>query len=316
MNKTAFLFSGQGSQYPGMGKELCDNFAEAKTIYQAASEQFGYDVLKLSCDGSEQELSKTAVSQPLIYTLSMAAFTVIKSRGIAFDAVAGFSLGEVSALTAAGAMNLETGLKVIERRAAEMQAAAESTPGAMFAVIGAAPETVETACSEVGNLGTGYAAPVNYNCPGQIVIAGEEPAVKAAAHMLSETGLRVVRLSVNAAFHSKLMTQASARFYDDIKEFDFTTPSTVFYSNVNGEKENVTDIPSYLKKQMTNPVRFAQEMESMSRDGINTFVEFGPGKTLCGFIRRGLKGAAFYNVEDFKTADKCLQKLTTDSAEN
>lgn len=310
MNKTAFLFSGQGSQYPGMGKELCENFAQAKAVYDAASEQFGYDVLALSCESSAKELAKTAVSQPLIYTLSMAAHAVLCANGINSDAVAGFSLGEVSALTAAGAISLQTGFKVIAERAAAMQAAADSTPGAMFAVIGAAPETVEDACmSACGHRG-GYAAPVNYNCPGQIVIAGEEETVKSAAQTLSDSGVRVVRLAVNAAFHSKLMEKAAVSFYNKVSGFKFYSPVTDFYSNITGEKAEISDMASYLKTQMTSPVRFSQEMESMSRDGIGTFIELGAGKTLCGFIRRGIKGASFYNAEDLKSVDKCMKAFT------
>lgn len=310
MNKTAFLFSGQGSQYPGMGKELCENFTQAKDVYDAASEQFGYDVLALSCEGSAQELAKTAVSQPLIFTLSMAAYAVMCANGIEFDAVAGFSLGEVSALTAAGAMNLQTGFKVIAERAQAMQSAAESTPGAMFAVIGAAPETVEAACLSVCSSTGGYVAPVNYNCPGQIVIAGDETSVKSAAQALHNSGQCVKRLAVNAAFHSQLMTTAAVNFYDKVSKYELGNVGTDFYSNVTGDKSVVSDVASYLKIQMTSPVRFTQEMESMARDGINTFVELGPGKTLCGFIRRGIKGASFYHIEDFNTVNKCLKAFT------
>jgi [acyl-carrier-protein] S-malonyltransferase len=310
MKKTAFLFSGQGAQYAGMGKELYENFTTAKNVYDAASEQFGYDVLKLSCEGSAMELAETVISQPLIFTLSMAAYAVIAENGLTPDAVAGFSLGEISALTAAGAIKLETGFKVIKERAAAMQAAAESTSGTMFAVIGASSTDVEKICADVTESKVGYVVPVNYNCPGQIVLAGEEAAAQAAANILSQSGIRVVQLKVNAAFHSKLMTSASMRFYDKISGFNFDNTKIVFYSNVTGDKEYITDLADYLKRQMTSPVRFDKQMEAMSRDGIDTFVEFGPGKTLCGFIRRGLKGAAGFNVEDLKTVQKCLETLT------
>ena len=313
MGKTAFLFSGQGAQHPGMGKELCAQYSEAKTVYESASEAFGFDLLALSCNGSEEELAKTAVSQPLIYTLSMAAFAVVRAGGMNFDAVAGFSLGEVSALTAAGAFSLETGFKVIAARAAEMQAAAEQTPGAMFAVIGGTEETVEAACEKARSQQGGIAVPVNYNCPGQIVIAGQEETVCAAAKELGDAGLRVVRLSVNAAFHSPLMQNASERFYEKIKNFDLQPPQKAVYSNVTGIRAEIPDPAAYLKTQMTRPVRFTQEMAAMSADGIDRFVELGPGKTLCGFIRKGLRGAAFYNVEDPATVGKCLQAFTAQS---
>lgn len=307
MSKTAFLFSGQGSQYVGMGKELCNNFKTAKNIYDQASESFGFDVLKLSCEGSSEELAQTGVSQPLIYTLSVAACSLLNENGIVPDAVAGFSIGEVSALTAARAIDLKTGFKVIKERAAAMQAAAESSKSAMYAVLGLENGEVEKACEEVSEKTGGYVVPVNYNCRGQIVIAGDEETAEAAAEALGEKSRKVVRLAVNAAFHSKLMNPASERFYDRIKGFTFGKPEVTVYSNIAGDKIEIGDVAAYLKKQMISPVKFSDEMTSMSRDGIDTFVELGPGKTLCGFIKRGLRGLPFYNVEDLSSLEKCLE---------
>lgn len=307
MGKTAFLFSGQGSQYTGMGKELCENFKTAKSVYDEASESFGFNVLKLSCEGSSEKLAKTGVSQPLIYTLSMAACRLLNENGIAPDAVAGFSVGEVAALTAASAVDLKTGFKIMKERAAAMQAAAENLKSAMYAVIGLENEEVEEACAQVCESTGGYVVPVNYNCPGQIVIAGDEKTAEAAAKALGEKSKKVVRLAVNAAFHSKLMNPASERFYDNIKSFSCGTPEVTFYSNVAGDKVYINDVASYLKKQMISPVKFSDEMAAMARDGVDTFVELGPGRTLCGFIRRGLRGLPFYNVEDLKSLEKCLE---------
>jgi [acyl-carrier-protein] S-malonyltransferase len=302
MTKTVFMFTGQGAQYTGMGKDLCENFAVANEVYEKASNILGFDVLKLSTEGTLEQISATAVSQPLIYTLSMAAFEVLKANGIVPQAVAGFSLGECSALTAAGAMTLKIGLNIIKERAAAMQRAAENASGAMYAILGAEQSDIEQICADT----EGYVIPVNYNCPGQIVIAGEADAAENAAKALADKGAKTVKLAVNSAFHSAMMQKASEEFFDAVKGFDFGTPTIPVYSNATGGLLETSDICTYLKTQMTSPVRFIDEMAAMSADGYTRFIELGPGKTLCGFIRKTLKGAEFANVEDMKTVEKAL----------
>lgn len=305
MGKTAFLFSGQGAQYPGMGVDLCARFPAAAHVYEQASEALDFDVLALSRDGDADTLSKTSVSQPLIFTLSLAVFAVLKENGVTPDAGAGFSLGEVSALAASGAMDAATGFAVIDARAKAMQKAAEETGGTMFAILGAEESAVEAACTAA----PGYVAPVNYNCPGQIVIAGEEAAAVAAAESLQAGGAKTVRLAVNAAFHSKLMESASGAFYDVIRDFSFSKPAFPLFSNVTGGALEAESIPAYLKKQMVSPVRFSNEMAAMQAAGYDTFLELGPGKTLCGFIRKGIKGAKTFPLDDSAKIEKCLKSL-------
>lgn len=315
MSDAVFLFSGQGAQYPGMGYGLYQNNFAARLVYEQASQVLGMDLLALSMESTKEQLAQTGLSQPLIFTLSMAAFAVLEANSIGPAAVAGFSLGECSALAAAGAMTLETGLTVIKARADAMQRASDAANGAMVAVLGLPSAAVAEECEKT----EGYAVPVNFNCPGQTVIAGDEKAVLAAAASLKALGAKTVRLAVSSAFHSALMESASREFYEKIADIRFAKPKVPVYSNVTGglldeaapaetgKAPDGIDLAGYLRRQMVSPVRFEQEMETMKAAGYTRFIELGPGKTLCGFIRRGIRGAETYNIQDMESADACFE---------
>lgn len=300
---TAFLFSGQGSQYPGMGKELLDANPEFSFIYDKASEILGFDLKKITFEGTEEELARTCNSQPAIMAMSLLCFETAKKNGIVFDAAAGHSLGEYAAMTATGMLSLEDGFRVIKARAAAMDKAGRETEGAMYAIMKMTPEEIEAICSEV----SGYVVPVNYNSPAQTVIAGEKEACENAAKVFAEKGARAVPLKVSAAFHSKLMEGAAKEFYEAVKDIKFNAPSVPFYSNVTGAQlTDFSDMPSLLAKHMVSPVRFTSELAAMSSSGIDKFIELGPNKVLTGLVKKTLKGAAAANIENIKTLEAAL----------
>ncbi len=305
MSKTVFLFSGQGSQYPGMGKELLEANPEFSYIYEKGSEILGYDLAKLTFEGSEEELAKTCNSQPAIMAMSLLCFEIAKKNGIPFDAAAGHSLGEYAAMTASGMLSLEDAFRVIKARAAAMDKAGNETEGAMYAVMKMSAEDIEKICEQT----EGYVVPVNYNSTAQTVIAGEKAAAQKAAEAFTAAGARAVQLKVSAAFHSKLMEGAAKEFYDEIKDIKFNEPSVPFYSNVLGDRlTDFSDIPSMLAKHMVSPVRFTSELAQMQNDGIDTYIELGPNKVLTGLVKKTLKGVAALNIEDVKSLEKALEK--------
>lgn len=290
---TAF-FPGQGAQHPGMGAALADGSAGARRVFECAGDVTGADIKKLCFEGTQEELSRTVNSQIAIFTHSLAAFEAAKEAGAEFDACAGFSLGEYTALAASGALSYEDGFRLVMRRGELMQQAADKTPGVMYAVIGLEDEAVEEICREID----GLVLPVNYNCPGQLVIAGEEQAAAKAAEALKAKGAkRAVPLAVSGAFHTPLMQQAAQELCAFAKNLSFSAPSLSVYTNLTGDILEKGDMPEHLEKHMVSPVRWKLLVENLLKGGHNAALELGPGKTLCGFARRISKELSCKGVE-------------------
>lgn len=304
--KTVFLFSGQGSQYPGMGAELASKFGSAKQILECGSDILGYDLLKKLTDSTPEELAQTRLSQPAIFTVSLLALNAVRENGIENHAVAGHSLGEYAAMYAAGMLTLEDAFKAIKLRSAAMAKAAEITHGAMAAVIGADASTIDEVCAGVH----GYCVPANFNCPVQTVIAGDSNAVDEAVSAFTERKIRCVKLAVSAAFHTKHMESAAEEFKSQIADFKFEKPNCAFYSNLYGsEITDFPNMPDYLAAHICNPVKFTNELNAMNESGIEAYVELGPGKVLSGLVRKTLKPAVNTYVENSETLEKTLAAL-------
>ncbi len=304
--KKAFLFSGQGSQYPGMGKELAEKYPANKAVLECGSDIMGFDLMKKLTESTPEELAQTRLSQPAIFTTSVLALTAIREEGVDCDAVAGHSLGEYAAMYASGMLPLEDAFKAIKLRSAAMARAAESSHGAMAAVVGAENSQIDEVCAAVN----GFVAPANYNSPVQTVIAGEAAAVDEAVAKFTEMGKRCVKLAVSAAFHTKLMQSAADEFKEQIKDMQFGKPSVDFYSNLYGKKlEDYSDMPNYLAAHICSPVKFVNELNEMQNAGIKAFVELGPGHVLTGLVRKTLKGVVNTNVENTETMGKALSAL-------
>lgn len=279
----AYVFPGQGAQFVGMGKDLYDNNAEAKEMFEKANEILGFRITDLMFAGTEDDLKQTKVTQPAIFLHSV---ILAKSLGDEFkpDMVAGHSLGEFSALVAAGALSFEEGLKLVAKRAMAMQKACEAKPSTMAAVLALSDETVENLCAEVEDV----VAPANYNCPGQVVISGTIEGIdKACEKMLAAGAKRALKLKVGGAFHSPLMQPAQEELAEAIAAAEFSTPRCPVYQNVDGKPHtNPKEIKENLIKQLTAPVRWTYDVQAMIADGADDFTELGPGKVLQGLISK------------------------------
>ena len=279
----AYVFPGQGAQFVGMGKDLYDNNAEAKEMFEKANEILGFRITDLMFNGTEEDLRQTKVTQPAIFLHSV---ILAKSLGDEFkpDMVAGHSLGEFSALVAAGALSFEEGLKLVAKRAMAMQKACEAKPSTMAAVLALSDETVENLCAEVEDV----VAPANYNCPGQVVISGTIEGIDTACEkMLAAGAKRALKLKLGGAFHSRLMQPAQEELAEAIAAAEFSTPRCPVYQNVDGKPHtDPKEIKENLIKQLTAPVRWTYDVQAMIADGADDFTELGPGKVLQGLISK------------------------------
>jgi [acyl-carrier-protein] S-malonyltransferase len=305
--KLAFCFPGQGSQEVGMGAAMSEEFAEARAVYDEASEAVGFDVAELCFDGPIEELTRTELQQPALVTTSLACLRAVETLGVRPEYVVGHSVGEYSALAAAGSVSARDAVALVRERGEAMAATAAEHPGAMAAILGLEDEVVEELCREIGQVW-----PANYNCPGQLVVSGEHAAVDALLVEASGRGARrTVKLRVSGAFHSPLVARAADRLRPALERVSFADPMPPFMSTVTARLEPAERIAALLLDQLTGPVRFTQAVSGLVLEGVDTFVEIGPGQVLSGLVRRCNRSLQTFSVGDPASLKRLEESLST-----
>lgn len=307
MSKVAFLFPGQGAQYVGMGRELASQIPSVARRFQQMNELLGFDLTRLCWEGPEEELKKTANQQPAILAFSLACFDLLTEHGIKPDVVAGLSLGEYSALAAAGVLTFEEAVPLVRKRGTYMQEAVPVGVGCMAAVLGLGTEVVDQICARASSETGLHVAGANYNCPGQIVVSGHTEAVARAMELASAAGGKAVKLSVTAPFHSQLLVRAGEMLAGALDQVPLRNAQVPVISNVTADY--VTEagrIRELLVEQVSRPVRWEESIRRMIADGVDTFLEVGPSKTLTGFLKKIDRNVRVFNVEDAQTLGKVL----------
>ena len=309
MGKTAFIFPGQGAQAVGMGKDFYDNFDAARKLFDEADDALGYSIKKMCFEGSEDDLKLTANTQPAILVVSVIVSELLKSEGIIAEIGGGHSLGEYSALVTAGTLKFSDAVVLVHKRGKFMQEAVPVGEGAMAAIIGLDDETIIKICAEASEFGEVQA--VNFNCPGQTVIAGKIRGVEVAVEKLKTAGAKkAVILPVSAPFHSTLMAPAAKKLAVELDKVELQDAAFPIAANFNGELEtSAAQIKNNLIAQADHPVKWIACVEAMKNFGAETFIECGPGKTLCGFNRRIDKTIKSFNVENLDSLKKTLEAL-------
>jgi [acyl-carrier-protein] S-malonyltransferase len=305
--KVAFCFPGQGSLEAGMGREIAEAVPEAREVLTLGSRVADLDLIHLTFDASEEELVETEVQQPALVATSLAVLAAIRKRGIKPDFVVGHSVGEFAALAAAGAIRVEEAIALVRERGLAMAEAARRNPGSMAAILGLEDEAVERICRRILNVW-----PANYNCPGQIVVSGENPAVDEACEAATDAGARrAVKLRVSGAFHSPLVAKAADRLRPALEKVKFNEPAAPFMSTVTARVENARRARPLLVDQLTAPVRFTQAAQALMKEGVNTFVEVGPGNVLSGLVKRIDRSAKTISVGSPDAIDKLEETLAS-----